>query len=48
MPKQIPPQNWTDDMVRERIERVTQSDAFEIRLNKDVEYNLRASVLNCN
>lgn len=46
MPKQIPPQNWSDDMVRERIERVTQSDAFEIRLNKDVEYNLRASVLN--
>ena len=45
-PKQIPPQNWSDDMVRERIERVTQSDAFEIRLNKDVEYNLRASVLN--
>ena len=46
MPKQIPPQNWSDDMVRERIEMVTQSDAFEIRLNKDVEYNLRANVLN--
>ena len=40
-PRQIPPQNWTEDMIREKIDRIVKCECFDIILNKDVEIKLR-------
>ena len=40
-PRQIPPQNWTEDMIREKIDRIVKCECFDITLNKDVEIKLR-------
>lgn len=39
--RQIPPQNWTEDMIREKIDRIVKCECFDIILNKDVEIKLR-------
>lgn len=40
-PRQIPPQNWTEDTIREKIDRIVKCECFDITLNKDVEIKLR-------
>ena len=40
-PRQTPPQNWTEDMIREKIDRIVKCECFDIILNKDVEIKLR-------
>ena len=40
-PRQIPPQNWSEDAILAKIERTVSCECFDITLSKTVERNLR-------
>lgn len=45
-PRQISPQKWTNDLIREKINHIVNTERFDIMLNKDVERIIKHSVVN--